>query len=262
MKQTSIINIFLSLLVDNIFALPWVTLKCEKIEDYEWPEVGNVSTCFNTNLVVHSNFNVITHLEGSSDGNTILGLHLQGNRMGDIPQEIQSVLPNLEALSLTHSSIYSLDLGREVLLNVGSNLKVLNLSHNLIDEISAGVFDYPHLSTLKVVDLSSNSISSLPDGVFAKLNNLKILNLANNSIVRFKANYLSTGSGIKELYINNNQIEQIPYRMMYFNINQIEILDLSSNQCVDGKYDGSKDTPLDLMNLVVKMIKYCKAPGE
>lgn len=110
-------------------------MRCKKVEVSTWPEVGKLSTCINTNLISPNDHNVIEKIEGNQRVNkeSVKGLKLEGKQMKFLPQEIRRVLPNLEALSATYSNISILT--SDTLLLVGPNLKVLNMSHNLIKEI-------------------------------------------------------------------------------------------------------------------------------
>lgn len=246
--------IVLLLFVDNIFGFPWITLKCEKIEDSEWPEVGNLSTCFSVNLNVPDPDDFLMYIE--TNEKTIMGLSLQGNQL----EYEYVVFPSVIALSVTYSNILTLD--SDSLRYIRNNLKVLNMSHNLIDEVSARVFDYPHLSTLKVLDLSSNLISKLPDGIFEELKHLRILNLSSNMLVRFTPDYLPKNDVIREFYINDNEIEYFPSILLSHSyLYQCQIIDLSRNKCIiDGKYDSSKHKVKKFLALLKKVVNKCSIP--
>lgn len=60
------------------------------------------------------------------------------------------------------------------------NLKVLNLSANMIYHLDSSNFE--HLKNLQILDLSRNGIFSVPPSTFRDLNTLRYLDLSLNSL--------------------------------------------------------------------------------
>lgn len=112
-------------------------------------------------------------------------------------------LTNLEELYLQSNQIPSTSL----LLPL--NLKILDLSLNILSEIPSYLISY---STLTQLNLSQNAITSIPFEYFQPLPNLKICNLANNSLKSISADIVKLQE-LEELDISENSLIALPEDM-------------------------------------------------
>ncbi|GBB94024.1 hypothetical protein RclHR1_22770003 [Rhizophagus clarus] len=123
----------------------------------------------------------------------------------DVNQSINSVRPN----SYLSKSLRALYLGDNVLtteifsaVSQFIELRILNLSFNLLDEIPTGGIVNPHLTELY---LSGNEIPSLPDDI-EKLANLRVLHVNGNKLQTLPAE-LSKIRKLVVLDVGNNALK-------------------------------------------------------
>ena len=90
---------------------------------------------------------------------------------------------------------------------LGGHLKKLNLSHNVIDNISSMAFQ--NITGLQFLDLSYNKIRSLPTLLFVNLSKVEHLNLGHNKITMLVREHFLGLTGLKKLSVNNNLIQII-----------------------------------------------------
>lgn len=161
-------------------------------------------------------------------------------------------LVQLERLDLSYNNLWNLPKGSLCPL---SNLEFLNLTRNQLREVGNFLFDHNSkcASNLKVLDLSNNIIESLPSIGFSGLVRLQFLDLSYNKIafiadrafeglmalatVKLNSNHLSTlppdllndFRDIKEIYLNNNSLSVLPPGL-FGGLRQLTILDLSMNE--------------------------------
>ena len=183
-------------------------------------------------------------------------LHLSDNQLAAIPPMIFSSLAtsNLETLELQNNSLTMLTPN---LFRGLDKLAMLNLSHNAI----AFTSDERHLSnlkdtfaglqfSLKVLDLSHNRLNQLQAALFAKLETLEVLNLNHNQIhtvtgalprsLRMISMSHNVISGLQKsnfpslpaltsLSLDHNQIRYIPKDLLVATPN-LEDLSFNSNE--------------------------------
>ncbi|CAD5215455.1 unnamed protein product [Bursaphelenchus xylophilus] len=136
--------------------------------------------------------------------------------------------------------------------STSQNLKWLDLSHNLIQEVGTDAFE--GLSTLSHLDLSSNKLLHLNPQTFNQLNEIKSINLENNNIKvihDFAFNqlpllvYLNLGfnqldklsensfqniPNLEKLSVSHNNFKNFDFNFMNNNVHKLKVLDLSYNK--------------------------------
>ncbi|XP_030577489.1 toll-like receptor 5 [Archocentrus centrarchus] len=120
------------------------------------------------------------------DRSTFEGLHnssvrsfdLSKNRIFALQQGVFSPLKEVSIITVSQNRVNQIH--RNAFEGLQDNLKLLNLSHNLLGEIYSHTFDF--LTNLQVLDLSHNHIGALGYHSFSGLPNLKVLSLIGNSL--------------------------------------------------------------------------------
>jgi len=90
-----------------------------------------------------------------------------------------------------------------------SELIVLNLSENDLDDISK---DIHHLPRLQKLDISDNNIKKITPSIF-KLTRLKVLIMSNNNIEKVQKE-ISHLTNLSTLNLSNNRIKEIPKTLL------------------------------------------------
>lgn len=121
-----------------------------------------------------------------------------------------------------------------LLNNLFSNLKQLNLSNNLIANLSASR-DFSSIlckNNLDYLDLSNNQIALIEDEMFRHLNSLKYLNLSKNQIKYISLFAFSVDShNLIELDLSHNMITDISLEFLLFsNLVNLKHLNLNYNR--------------------------------
>lgn len=112
-----------------------------------------------------------------------------------------------------------------------SNLKLLNLSHNLISQISLFAFSVDS-DQITHLDLSHNLItdSSLEFLLFSNLINIKWLNMDHNRLTHLSNHFLFNLYNLEYLSISNNQLKSLNLFYLVNKNNQfLKFIDLSNN---------------------------------
>ena len=129
-------------------------------------------------------------------------------------------IPKIKSLIINNKNIIQINTKVYSYLN---NLKSLDLSHNIIANISKKILN---LQYLKILNLSDNFISYLPP--FLKdLKYLEDLNLSNNKIELIPTS-IQFFSNLKSLNISQNLIEKLPMEIGF--IKNLENLSLEKNE--------------------------------
>ena len=103
------------------------------------------------------------------------------------------------------------------------NIKDLIINNKNIIQIDAHF--YSHLKYLESLNLSHNVIGEISNKI-TNLQKLKILNLSDN-FISILPHYLKDIKNLEELYLNNNKIEFIPTSIQFFP--SLKILNISQN---------------------------------
>ncbi|NCO00411.1 MAG: GNAT family N-acetyltransferase [Epsilonproteobacteria bacterium] len=176
----------------------------------------------------------------------LISLNLSNNKLQELPDSL-SKLSNLSNLDLRRNafenfpavigklSLKSLNLSSNKIADIAtlqecSELRVLDLSNNLIKEIN---FSFPHANNLITLNLSYNFLREM--GVFFfSLSYLQRLNLNANLIKEIPAQ-ISKLSFLKEFEIIENHLETIAESLFEL---PLEKLSLSSNRLTQLHLDG------------------------
>ncbi|XP_023203022.1 toll-like receptor 5 [Xiphophorus maculatus] len=155
-------------------------------------------------------------------------LDLSMNRIFSLRQRVFTPLTEVNSIDLSQNKVNQIH--RMAFEGLQGNLKMLNLSHNLLGEIFSHTF--ASLTNLEILDLSHNHIGVLGYGSFSELPNLRFLNLTDNSLqalgfpaalpnlenLNLNSNKLTSSSvntitqlahNVSSLSIQNNRITQI-----------------------------------------------------
>ncbi|XP_076334499.1 uncharacterized protein LOC143238292 isoform X2 [Tachypleus tridentatus] len=89
----------------------------------------------------------------------------------------------------------------------GTNLRILNLSHNNISQLHD--FDFNGLVNLEILDLSNNVIRATPSAPFRFLSNLTTLTLARNKLKRLVPRIFYMLKKLERLDLSSNPLEDI-----------------------------------------------------
>lgn len=122
-----------------------------------------------------------------------------------IPYNLGDLLPNLKQLVIESTGLSRINKNL-----VGINLELLDLSNNILTDIQPDTFN--SLINLRILDLSSNSLITIDSSLLKPLVNLKLLYLDGNKL----------------LTISPNLLDVLPI--------DIQVLDLSRNDCIDMAY--------------------------
>ena len=207
--------------------LPLVSLLTLNISYNNLPEVPKFPVSLRMLDLRH---NDITFL----DQNSFTGLidlkeiNMQFNKLKCLPRSVFITNKNLQFLELSHNSItkieyqsFSLNSPLEVLIlnnnkicYVGysfapeyfSNLKTLDLSHNIIRRIGNPMFKRVFPPSIEELFLSWNYIFELDNGFIVQPSNLRIVDMRNNNIstIEQPMGYFVTEFGPVTFYLSNN----------------------------------------------------------
>ena len=135
----------------------------------------------------------------------LLSLHMDANKLTNIPTNLSSVFPNL---------------------------RILNIENNQLLKMTSESLQ--GFSELTIIRMKRNSIKTIESGVFRDTKNLKKLDLSWNNITTFSSNSFTGLEDIHSLNVNHNQIKTLPPELLYnfsssflsvnFAYNRIEIL--------------------------------------
>ena len=110
-----------------------------------------------------------------------------------------------EELHLVYNSVEKLD-NAEVFHDL-TNIKVLNLSHNSLQDLDNDLFK--HMGNLKVLDLSFNKLNNLPHDIFEVLEDLKSLHINDNELEYIHPSSIGNLTSLHTLRIDSNALETL-----------------------------------------------------
>ncbi|XP_050307687.1 uncharacterized protein LOC126744356 [Anthonomus grandis grandis] len=88
-----------------------------------------------------------------------------------------------------------------------TELKKLDLSHNLLQHVAKGLFD--SLNKLEYLNLAENPLSNLASGTFRGLRHLKELNLSGNKFTQLTFGLMHFSPNLLSLKLDDTEIEEI-----------------------------------------------------
>lgn len=153
---------------------------------------------------------------------TVETLDLSKNRIFALQKAVFSPLSEAKIISLSQNNIN--EIYRNAFNGLQNNLKLLNLSYNLLGEVFSHTF--MNLTNLVMLDLSHNHIGVLGYRSFSDLPNLRYLALTGNSLRRLGSP--ETLPSLEYLLLNDNLINTI-YKVKDLAPNTIH-LDISGNK--------------------------------
>ena len=171
-------------------------------------------------------FNNLPHVTTISLNNEEGGIHYLKNRISILPQGLFNGVPNLDVLNLSHNIIQDLSYAHHIQLPL---LTQLDLSNNIINALPTTI----NLPNLEILYLNNNKITILPPNVFSNLPKLLEINLTKNEITVLPMNVFSNLKQLTELYLSYNQINDLQpgifnglnsLKTLYLNFNNIVIL--------------------------------------
>mmetsp|Transcript_1364 Transcript_1364/g.4215 ORF Transcript_1364/g.4215 Transcript_1364/m.4215 type:complete len:747 (-) Transcript_1364:110-2350(-) len=149
-------------------------------------------------------------------------LNLADNEIDEIPEDVGGIGPVLTHFLLRGNSLVQAP--RQLAELVG--LKLLDMSRNQIREVDEALGT---LNSLTELNLSHNSIAELPAGLFSGLSSLLTLNVAKNSLTELPA-AIGSLRVCRVLVLSDNQITALPDSTG--DLAMLQILSLSRNRIV------------------------------
>lgn len=140
-------------------------------------------------------------------------------------------------------------------LNIGQlmpNLKHLVIEAAGLTKITKSIFSI-NLAGLELLDLSNNIIIEILPNVFDNLLNLKILDLSSNHIVSIESALLKPLVNLKLLYLDGNKLLKISSNLLNILPVDIQVLDLSNNDCIDMAYPYNSN----LVSIATGLVNVC-----
>ncbi|XP_072942307.1 uncharacterized protein [Epargyreus clarus] len=145
--------------------------------------------------------------------------HLQ---VANLFNEVELI--KLQDIDLSHNFISLIQVDDDQ--HVYKNLRKINLSHNVLTDISGAIFySFKYLETL---DLSYNNLATIDHYTFEGLKSLKYLYLSHNSITDINSSFFRFVY-LEELYLDNNDIEYLLPRD-FEKLERLQILNLDFNK--------------------------------
>lgn len=279
----------------NFLNLDSIQLKSMTVEGFDWEKCGNPfrGISFQKLDLSHNGFSVgkskmffrairgtkIAHLKLSGsmgkglsfhnfpdpDQSTFEGLKdsairildLSRNRIFALQQRVFSPVKEVVIIDVSQNKINRIY--QNAFDGLQGNLRMLNLSHNLLGEIYSDTFSA--LKNLRVLDLSHNHIGALGYRSFHGLPNLKVLHLTGNSLreLGFPASLPS----LAYLFLNDNKLTsssvgsltQFGTNIMHLTIEDNRLINLA-----DVSLFLTRLTRLQHLSFGGNTIKWCTPP--
>ena len=170
-------------------------------------------------------------------------LYLTSNRFRSIPQNISVLFPNLKKIYLDSNQIKILPR-----LEGFGNIKVLNLKHNNISEVSENLFSNNINHKLEELYISFNHITKIPCNFFKGVTHVSKLLLDNNCIETITKCMFSNLVQLEELYLQSNLISKIEHDSLV-ELKSLKHLYLYNNKLKNIPSNLFKNLHLEVVNL-------------
>ncbi|KAK3516763.1 hypothetical protein QTP70_022548, partial [Hemibagrus guttatus] len=174
-------------------------------------------------------------------------LHLPGNRLSSLPEDLLTGLYHLHTIDLTgnqlqelparvfyHAPLLNLVLKDNWLTSVNadwlptnSNLTWLDLSGNKLKKIPSVLLE--RLSHLETLHLSQNLLEALPAVSLHSLHALERLYLDENKLQSLDDKAFSHTTNLTHLFLQKNKLQTLP-ATVFHGLDRLQYLDLSENQ--------------------------------
>lgn len=112
-----------------------------------------------------------------------------------------------------------------------SELRVLILSHNQINDLPRNSFTANGLPKLHLLNLAHNNLSIIPFQIFQSLTALRVLDLSHNRLKNFLDNFFIANKALRVLNVHNNMVEKV-LKNSFQGLHQLIDLDLSDNHII------------------------------
>ncbi|KAI5698085.1 hypothetical protein M8J75_001448 [Diaphorina citri] len=226
---------------------------------FSYNEVGHLSTQTFTELPhlerLYLNDNRISRIDRHAflDLKSLEEVNLKGNKIRDISYEAFQNIPSLRTLdmsynqmnnfdfaildqvgrlsnfkvNLSHNEIFALNKNLSYSDSEGSNIKILDLSHNNISHIAEEYF-HPVINTLTHLFMGDNALNKATRNAFGSLHHLEWLDLSVNNIYDIDFDAFKNTHRLQVFYIHHNRIKDIP-RDLFHNVHKLRVVDFSAN---------------------------------
>ncbi|XP_058235031.1 leucine-rich alpha-2-glycoprotein [Hemibagrus wyckioides] len=174
-------------------------------------------------------------------------LHLPGNRLGSLQEDLLTGLYHLHTIDLTgnqlqelparvfyHAPLLNLVLKDNWLTSVdadwlptNSNLTWLDLSGNKLKKVPSVLLE--RLSHLETLHLSQNLLEVLPAESLHSLHALERLYLEKNKLQTLDEKAFSHTTNLTHLFLQKNKLQTLP-ATVFHGLDRLQYLDLSENQ--------------------------------
>lgn len=141
-------------------------------------------------------------------------------------------LPNLKKFSIKSSKLQ--EIGDESFEKL-EKVKELVIVDNNLKGFNNKAFKL--LANLEVLDMSNNFIETLPGNVFENFTNLKALNFNHNRLVKLESSRMLPRTNVIEKFEFRQNLLTLIDPQIIRDLNQVKLIDLSGNKCIDTKYD-------------------------
>lgn len=256
LSELELVNVTSSQVLENSPFQDFVKLQTLRISNSsikEFPEstfqglqklnclyVRNVSlSAINSNLFNNLNSSLMSILELTHTDlvdlppnlfDNLAGLRilcLSSNKFHSLPATLFQNLKDLGTLDLSNNHIESLPAG--LFDALGDIDEKLNLSHNSISRLEAGIFK--NQSGLLKLDLSFNNVSYIDKSVFENMRSMTGINLSQTFVARTDIPWalFSNCPFLKEIKMSHNHFQSLPLGL-FFNLTNLITLELSFNE--------------------------------
>ncbi|KAL3866470.1 hypothetical protein ACJMK2_043765 [Sinanodonta woodiana] len=111
-----------------------------------------------------------------------------------------------------------------------SSVLTVNLSHNLISNLSSGIFS--NVIRVQTLDLSHNWITELSGDLLSLFIRLVCLKISNNRLEKLPETFLENKVSLEQLDLSHNNLGSIPDKFFHSNLWNLRVVDLSWNNLV------------------------------
>lgn len=166
-----------------------------------------------------------------ADENQIIHIDLSCNQIKRVDPGALYNAKCLEVLNLSHNHIAKLD--PHFFYNRASNLSILDLSHNDLQNLSERIFETS--VALRQLDLSYNFIGNLKFGTFSCLVNLEHLNLRSINMTHIQPGTFTYQRRLSSLDLSENKLKRINFDLTMASHCNLRTLRLGRNRLRDLK---------------------------
>lgn len=193
------------------------------------------------NFAAFDSIGTLSHLTIDASHNNLQALRV--NRSNSYP-----TLSNIMCLDLSYNNISFVEV--TFFEPVQNDLKILNLSHNIIREITPD--DIGQLRRIRIMDLSHNHITVIEDPTFGAASKLTTLYLNHNRLNEIHGKLFRNQKRLQYVDLSWNKLETIPEEL--FLRTSLEIFKVTHNRL--------SEIPVKALNPVQSSLKYLDLSGN